>query len=451
MGISTFRGGVHPYDGKELAGDKAIVDFKPQGLMVYPLVQHIGAPARPIVAKGDRVLMGQKIAEAGGFVSAPVISSVSGTVKGIEKKLTAGGAMVDSIVIQNDNKYEAVPGFGEQRDYLSLSKEQIVDLVRDAGIVGLGGAGFPTHVKLSSKKADVIDFFLVNGAECEPYLTSDYRDMLENSEKLILGLKVILTIFPNAKGKICIEDNKPVAIERLMELCREEDRIEVVALPTKYPQGGERQLIYAVTDRRINSDMLPEDVGVIVDNVDTVVAVCEAVCESKPLIRRILSVTGDAVSSPGNFYVPTGSSYRELVDFAGGFRVEPEKIISGGPMMGNAVFTLDIPVTKNSSSILAFEHDEVAANPASACIKCGRCVDVCPVRLMPTMMMQASMNKEYERFQKLYGMDCIECGSCTYVCPAKRPLTQAFRQMKRKIKQDRAVAAAKAKNEEAKK
>lgn len=447
MGVSTFKGGVHPYDGKELAKDKAIVDFQPQGLMVYPLVQHIGAPAKPVVAKGDRVLMGQKIAEAGGFVSAPVISSVSGTVKSIEKKLTAGGAMVDSIVIENDKQYEAIEGFGEQRDYLSLSKEQIVDIVREAGIVGLGGAGFPTHVKLASKKAEKIEYFLVNGAECEPYLCSDYRDMLENPEKLVGGLKVILTVFPNAKGLICIEDNKPEAIKLLTEAAKGEDRIEVRALPTKYPQGGERQLIFTTTERRINSDMLPEDVGVIVDNVDTVVAVYEAVCESKPLIRRILTVTGDAVATPGNFRVPTGSNYQELVDFAGGFSVEPGKIISGGPMMGNSLYTLDIPVTKNSSSILAFREDEVAANPASACIKCGRCVTACPVRLMPTMMMEASMNKEYDRFQKLYGMDCIECGSCTYVCPAKRPLTQGFRHMKRKIKSDKAAAARKAKEE----
>lgn len=451
MGVSTFQGGVHPYDGKELAMDKAIVDFQPQGLMVYPLVQHIGAPAKPIVEKGDRVLMGQKIAEAGGFISAPVIASVSGTVRGIEKRLTAGGAMVDSIVIQNDKQYEAVPGFGEQRDYLSLSKEQIVDIVRDAGIVGLGGAGFPTHVKLSSKKADSVDYFLVNGAECEPYLCSDYRDMLETPEKLLGGLRVILTIFPRAKGLICIEDNKPEAIRVLTELAKGEERIEVRSLPVKYPQGGERQLILASTGRRINSDMLPEDVGVIVDNVDTVIAVYEAVCESRPLIRRILTVSGDAAASPGNFRVPTGTCYQELVDFAGGFSTEPEKIVSGGPMMGNSLFTLDIPVTKNSSSILAFREDMVAANPASACIKCGRCVTACPVRLMPTMMMTVSMNKEYEKFEKLYGMDCIECGSCTYVCPAKRPLTQAFRQMKRKIKQDRAEAARKAKNEEAKK
>ena len=291
MGVTTFKGGVHPYDGKELAMAKSIVDLRPEGLMVYPLSQHIGAPAKPLVQKGDRVLLGQKIAEANGFISAPVISSVSGTVKAIEKRLTVGGAMVESIVVENDQQYESIPGFGEKRDYHNLSREEIVNIVRDAGIVGLGGAGFPTFVKLSPKEIDKIDLFLVNGAECEPYLTSDYRDMLELPEKLIGGLQVVLSLFPNAVGKICIEDNKPEAIKLLTEKVKGMDKIEVVPLRTRYPQGGERQLIYAASGRKINSSMLPADAGVVVDNVDTVVAIYEAVCESKPLVRKILTVT----------------------------------------------------------------------------------------------------------------------------------------------------------------
>ena len=442
MGVSTFKGGVHPYDGKELAMDKAIVDLRPEGLMVYPLSQHIGAPATPLVQKGDRVLMGQKIAEATGFISAPVISSVSGTVKSIEKRLTVGGSMVESVVVENDQEYETIPGFGEKRDYTKLSKEEIVQIVKDAGIVGLGGAGFPTSVKLCPKNPDKIDYFLANAVECEPYLTSDYRDMLETPEKLIGGLKVVLSLFPSAKGKICIEDNKPEAIRILTEMTKDEANIEVVSLKTRYPQGGERQLIYAVTGRKINFSILPADKGVLVDNADTLIAIYEAVCESKPLVRRILTVTGDAVASPGNFRVPLGTNYQQLVDAAGGFTEEPEKIISGGPMMGMSLFKLDVPVTKNSSSILAFKEDQVSKEPVTPCINCGRCAVACPTNLMPVMMMKAVLQKDINRFTALYGTECIECGCCSYVCPAKRPLTQGFKEMKRRIKADMARKAA---------
>lgn len=444
MGVFPFKGGVHPYDGKELAMDKAIVNLRPEGIMVYPMSQHIGAPAKPIVAKGDRVLMGQKIAEAGGFISAPVISSVSGKVKSIEKRLTVGGSMVESIVVENDQEYETVPGFGEKRDYTTLSRDEIVQIVKEAGIVGLGGAGFPTSVKLCPKEVDKIDTFLVNAAECEPYLTSDYRDMLEVPDKLISGIKVVLSLFPNAKGKICVEDNKPEAIRVLEERVKNEKNIEVLPLRTRYPQGGERQLIYAATGRKVNSSMLPADAGVLVDNVDTVVSIYEAVCESKPLVRRILTVTGDAVQNPGNFCVPLGTNYKEVVDAAGGFKEDPEKIISGGPMMGMPLFTLDLPVMKNSSSILAFKEDQVSKEPVTACISCGRCVDACPENLMPLMMMKASLKKDTDRFVRLYGMECIECGCCSYVCPAKRPLTQGFKEMKRRVNAERRAKQAKA-------
>ncbi len=447
MGVTTFKGGVHPYDGKDLAKDQAIVELKPQGVMVYPVSQHIGAPAKPVVEKGDHVLVGQKIAEAGGFVSSPVICSVSGTVKAIEKRLTAGGAVVDAIVVDNDQNYEAIEGFGQARDYTKLSRDEIVNIVKEAGIVGLGGAGFPTSVKLMPKNIDKIDYFLVNAAECEPYLTSDYRDMMETPEKIIGGLKVILSIFPNAKGVICVEDNKPDAIRLLSEKAQGESNIEVAALQTKYPQGGERQLIYAVTGRKINSSMLPADAGCVVDNADTVVAIYEAVCESKPLVRKIVTVTGDAVAKPGNFKVPLGMNYQEIIDQAGGFKADPEKIICGGPMMGIPLFKLDVPVAKNSSSILALLHDPVAAEPTTACINCGRCVEACPENLVPTMLMKAGLSKDTSKFAELYGMECIECGCCSYVCPAKRPLTQAFKQMKRLVNAEKRAAAAKAKAE----
>ncbi len=430
MGLATFKGGIHPYEGKELSENQPIEVLMPKGELVYPVSQHIGAPAKPLVKKGDQVLVGQKIAEAGGFVSANVICSVSGTVKAVEPRRMANGSMVNSIIVENDGEYKAIEGMGEDRNPSSLSKDEILGIVKEAGIVGLGGAGFPTHVKLAPKDPSKIDYVIVNGAECEPYLTSDYRIMLEEPKKVIGGLKVILQLFSNAKGVIGIEDNKPEAIKKLTDLVKDEPKITVCPLKTKYPQGGERTLIYAVTGRKVNSSMLPADAGCIVNNVDTVAAIYMAVCKSTPLLRKIITITGDAIATPKNFHVKLGTCYQELIDAAGGFKTEPEKVISGGPMMGQALFDLSIPVSKTSSALTCLTKDQVAEMEPTACIRCGRCVAACPENLVPQKMMKAALRHDIELFQKLNGMECVECGSCSWVCPARKQLTQAFKEMR---------------------
>ncbi|MDD3367995.1 MAG: electron transport complex subunit RsxC [Lachnospiraceae bacterium] len=431
MAKLTFVGGIHPYDGKDLSKDKPIKAVLPKGDLVYPLSQHIGAPATPIVAKGDHVITGQKIAEAGGFVSAPIYATVSGTVKSIEPRRVVTGDMVMSIVVENDGQYDEVDYGAPEENLDNLTKEEIINRVKEAGVVGMGGAGFPTAVKLQPKEPDKIEYCIANCAECEPYLTSDYRRMMEEPEKLIKGMKAILALFDNAQGILAVEDNKPDACQKLEELTKDEPRITVSRLKTKYPQGAERQIIYATTGRAINSKMLPADAGCIVDNVDTVVAVYQAVYEKKPLMHRIVTVTGDAIADPRNFIVRIGTNYAELIDEAGGFKTQPEKIVSGGPMMGFALFGLDVPTTKTASALLCLTKDEVSAMEPSACINCGRCVEVCPSRLVPRRLAVYATNYAEENFVKEDGLECVECGCCSYVCPAKRPLTQVIKSMRK--------------------
>ena len=432
MGLLTFKGGIHPFDGKELSKEQPIEVYLPKGTMAYPLSQHIGAPAKPVVKKGDRVLKGQVIAEAGGFVSAPIHASVSGTVKGMEPRLTATGTIANAIIVENDQQYEEVE-YQPVTSLGELTKEEILKRIQEGGVVGMGGAGFPTHVKLAPKNPESIEYILVNGAECEPYLTSDYRRLLEEGEQVVEGLKVMLALFDNAKGYICIEDNKPDCIRKMEELVKDIPRIEVKALMTKYPQGGERALIYATTGREINSSMLPADVGCVVDNVDTVTAIYKAVMLGRPVIDRIVTVTGDAVAQPKNFLVSTGTNMNELVEAAGGFKGQPEKIISGGPMMGFSMYGLDIPCTKTSSAILSFLRDEVSHVQETACINCGRCVSVCPGHVIPARLATFAQHGDMEKFQEFDGMECCECGCCSYICPAKRPLTQSIKSMRKMV------------------
>ena len=433
MGKSTFRGGAHPYEGKELSMDHPSQKIMPKVILVFPMSQHIGAPATPVVAVGDAVKMGQKIGEASGFISANIISSVSGTVKAVEPRLLSSGSKSVCVVIENDGAYTPVEGLGQERDYTQLSRDEIRQIIKEAGIVGMGGAGFPTNVKVTPKNEDEIEYVIVNGAECEPYLTSDYRLMLEKPEALITGLKVLLSLFDHAQGIIAVEDNKPEAIAKLRYLTQNDGNIQVKELKTKYPQGAERQIISVTTGRKIHSKMLPADAGCIVDNVQTVLAVYDAVCKTTPSMSRVVTVTGDAVAAPQNYEVKFGMSHQELLDEAGGLKAEAEKIISGGPMMGMAMYDLNTPITKTSSSILAMTKDEVASQEPTNCIRCGRCAMVCPSHLIPQMMAQAAEKNDLDTFQKLYGMECYECGSCTYVCPAKRRLTQKFKQARRAV------------------
>ena len=443
--MKTFRiGGVHPAENKLSAG-KAIETLALPKQAVFPLSQHIGAPATAIVKKGDVVKVGTKIAEAGGFVSAAIFSSVSGKVNKVDAVIDASGYRKPAIFIDvdGDEWEESIDRSSTLVKECALTPEEIVAKVKNAGVVGMGGACFPTHVKLSPPPGCKAECVIINAVECEPYLTSDYRRMLENPEELIGGMKIILQLFDNAKGILGIEDNKPDCIEKLTELTKDEPRIEVCPLMTKYPQGGERQLIYATTGRAINSKMLPADAGCIVDNVETIIAVYNAVKNGQPVLKRISTVTGDAVKNPSNILYSIGTSYQELVDAAGGFKSQPEKIISGGPMMGFAMFSLDIPTTKTSSSILCFTHDEVAAFEPQACINCGRCVEACPEQLIPSRLAKFGLRGQMDEFEKWHGLECIECGSCSFACPSRRQVAQPIKTMKKLVLAEKRKQASK--------
>lgn len=432
MAHSTFRGGLHPHKRKRFTREKPIEEYLPKGELVYPLLQHIGGQAVPVVTPGERVLEGQLIAEASGYVSAPIHASVSGTVKCIEPRLTVSGDEVLSIVIENDGLYEKTET-GSLRPWQEMEPGERMERIREAGIVGMGGAGFPTHVKLAVKNPKKIRRVIVNGCECEPYLTSDYRRMVENPEWLVEGLKIVLSLYERAVGIFAIEDSKRDAVTALQKASGGEKRMEVKVLETKYPQGAERMLIYACTGKEINSSMLPADAGCIVLNVDTVCAIYQALTFGRPLTERIVTVTGKALKDPRNYSVRIGTSFAELLEEVGGFAKPPKKFVSGGPMMGTALYDLQVPVVKTSSALLCMSKDDVARFAASACIRCGACVSACPEQLLPTKLAQLAENGDEEGFRKLNGMECLECGGCTYVCPARRSLTQSIKTMRREL------------------
>lgn len=435
MKLKTFRGGIHPPEHKTLSLGKAVTTFFPKGDLVFPINQHIGKPAKPVVSKGDFVLAGQIIAEADGFVSANIISSCSGKVKAIEERRTASGARATCIVIQNDRQYSQIPGIGRTPQNGTLSSKDILDAVKAAGIIGLGGAGFPTHVKLSCKNPEAIDYVIANGSECEPYITCDDLLMQNENRGILEGLRIVLQLFPNARGVIAVENNKPEAIRSMEAVCAGEKLISVQTVMAKYPQGGERNLISVITGRDLHFGQLPADVGCIVCNVATLNAIYHAVHKSEPLIERYFTVSGNAVAAPRTMKVRIGTSCEELLEAAGGIKKDShvKKALFGGPMMGVALTTLQIPVCKNNNALTVLADDEVefAQSQETACIRCGRCMRACPVHLLPQAMAEAAQRLDYEQYEKrLYGLDCIACGSCTYVCPAKRPLMQLFKQTK---------------------
>lgn len=431
----SFKRGIHPPDGKAYSNKKPIEILMPKtgSDIVVPMSQHIGAPCEPLVNKGDRVLLGQKIAESSAFVSSPIHASVSGTVKDIKPMLTVSGAMVNSIIIENDGLYEESPEINNVKDYSSLTKEDKLNIIKNAGIVGLGGAGFPTHIKLNPPADKKIDYIIVNAAECEPYLTTDHRVLLEKTDRVVKGLDIMLSLHPDAKGYIAIEANKPDAIKAITSACESYDRIQVAILKTKYPQGSEKQLIYAVSKREVPSGGLPADVGCIVDNVDTVLAIERAILKDRPLMRRIVTLTGDGVNNPGNYQVRLGMSYNDLIEMSGGLKDDVKKVISGGPMMGVALYDLNVPIIKTSSAILCLTEESAVLPEPSNCIRCGKCVEACPMALVPPVLTKAANKGDAESFEKNHGLDCIECGSCSYVCPAKKHLAQTMRTYKRAV------------------
>ncbi|MBR4206597.1 MAG: electron transport complex subunit RsxC [Clostridia bacterium] len=442
----TFRGGVHPKGHKELSRDAALREFLPTGEMVFPLSQHIGKPAKPVVKKGDPVLVGQRIAEADGFVSAHIVSSCSGTVKAVEKRLTLTGAALDCIVIDNDGQFTPSGEFGEKRDVSGVTGDEIVNCVKDAGIVGLGGAGFPTHVKLRPKDPAAIRYLILNGAECEPYLSCNDQLMREKADAIIEGLELMLRLFPNAEGVVGIERNKPEAIEAMKKAAAGKEKIRILPLKTKYPQGGERSLIQAVAGMDFPITSLPADVGCLVENVGTVYAIERAVVFGEPLYSHVFTLSGEAVKNPGNYVVRDGTCFTELLEHAGGLKdgVTLKKALAGGPMMGIAMSSLDVPIQKqnNGLTLLASDPNEEAEARMTPCLHCGRCTTVCPMGLMPQMMADAVRDGNLERYEKkLYGLECIQCGSCTYICPAKRPLMQTFKQTKAEITAKKRAAA----------
>ncbi|MBR4621018.1 MAG: electron transport complex subunit RsxC [Salinivirgaceae bacterium] len=427
--FKTFKiGGVHP-EANKLSAANAIVGAQLPKTAIIPLAQHIGAPANAVVQKGDKVKVGQLIGEANGFVSANIHSSVSGTVSKVDLAVDVAGFKKPAVFIdvEGDEWLETIDRTDTLIEEIKDDAKTIVGKIKDAGIVGMGGATFPAHVKLAIPEGKKADFLIINGVECEPYLTADHRLMLEKSAELIVGVKILMKAIGVEKAYIGIEANKPDAISKLTDLCAKEQGIEVVPLKLKYPQGGEKQLINAVSGREVPSGKLPIDAGAVVQNVGTAFAVYEAVQKNKPLIERIVTVTGDTVATPSNFRARIGTPVAELIAAAGGDVEKSGKIISGGPMMGKAMTNLESTVTKGTSGILMLSEEKAVRPEAGPCIRCAKCVDACPMGLEPYLLMQYSQHQMWAEDEANHIMDCIECGCCIFSCPAKRPILDYVR------------------------
>ena len=438
----SFFGGVHPKENKWYACDKETQVFPEPDVVVIPMSQHIGAPCKPLVKKGDLVTVGQKIGDNQGLC-VPVHASVSGKVKAVEAKPHTNGSTVMSVVIENDHLdtlcEDCKPRTQEEVD--ALSTEDLINIIREGGIVGMGGATFPTHVKLSGGIGKV-DTVIVNAGECEPYITSDDRLCREQPAKLVSGLKIIMKIFGLKEGHIGIEDNKPEAVKALKANLCAEDGIIVDVLPAKYPQGAEKQLIYVVTGREVPSGGLPAAVGCAVFNAATVKAIHDVVYDGMPLIKRIVTVSGDILMEPKNLLVPIGTAFNDLID-ACGHSENPYKVLSGGPMMGMAQYDLSVPTIKGVNAITVLGRRNEYAVEDSRCLRCGKCIDACPMKLMPVLMYKAMQSNDVQEMKDNNIMDCIECGSCAYTCPASVPLVLGFRVAKQMIRNDAAKQTAK--------
>lgn len=432
--LKAFKGGVKPPHHKRTEEMETVKMPLPTKVII-PMIQHMGDSCTPSVKKGDKVLVGQKIGDSEAFVSSPVHSSVSGTVADLKPILYPGGFEVMSVEIMPDGMQEVHESVVPIQD---LDRESLLQKIRESGIVGLGGAGFPTAVKLSPPSGKNLDILVINGAECEPYITSDYREMIENAEGVLEGTKLIMELTGIKKAFIGIESNKPKALKKFSMLKEKFEGIETVPLRTRYPQGGEKQLIYAVTGRKVPSEGLPFDIGVLVQNVSTVAFIAEYIKTGMPLIKKKVTVDGSAVEKPMNVEVLIGTPMKEVFQFCGGFKEEPLKIIMGGPMMGIAQFSLENPVVKNTNALLALTSEEAMLPTESVCIRCGKCAAACPMGLLPLYINSNVALGRVEETLKFNVKDCIECGCCSYVCPASRHLVQSIRFAKEEIKRTEA-------------
>jgi electron transport complex protein RnfC len=438
----TFSGGLHPPELKKTS-DKSIVELPLPDKVILHVSQHIGAPAKPIFKITDKVETGQVIAEPGGFVSARVHATVTGKIIGSGNFMHPFGVPSPALVIER-NKDASEPAWDEENGF-NLEIDEIKKRIQDSGLVGLGGATFPTHVKLSPPESKPIDTVILNGVECEPALTSDHRLMLEENDKIVSGLKMLLKVLKAKKGIIGIEANKPDAIELMSKKVENDENIVVQPLKVKYPQGGEKQLIYACLGKEVPSGGLPMDVGVVVQNVATAAAVADAVNRKRPLLERVVTLAGNCVKNPGNYRVRIGTTVAEFIRLAGGLKedVKPLKVIMGGPMMGFALFDLNIPIIKGTSGILVWDEKEASVFKETACIRCGRCIQACPMKLMPQQLKRLIDSRKLEEADKMGILDCMECGCCAFTCPASLPLIQTFKMGKKLVMAERKKAKSK--------